>query len=61
MEDRDLRVITAIEEYLIHTKPWRKDRKQLLLGHVNPVKLYQKDTLKEEDIAADIYKGHSTH
>ena len=69
-DDKDLRVVTAVDEYLLRTSDWRKGNHQieLLLSHIKPHKEvvsskisgWVKATLKLAGVDVDIFQPHST-
>ena len=69
-EDKELCIVTTLDEYLNRTRTWHNNesKTQLLLSHVKPhaevtsstVSRWLKHVLKEAGINVDIYKGHST-
>ena len=68
-DDKDLCVVTTIDEYINRTEKWRGENKtQLLLSFIEPheevssstVSRWIKETLKLSGIDINTFKGHST-
>ena len=45
LDDSRLCIVKCIQEYIIRTKPLRRDESQVLIGFVKPYKAVSKDTL----------------
>ena len=69
-DDKDLCVVTALDEYILRSSEWRKESNQvqLLLGTIRPYKKvvsstisrWVKTVLKLAGVDVNIFKGHST-
>ena len=69
-DDKDLCVVTALDEYILRSSEWRKEcnQTQLLLGTIRPYKEVVSSTisglvktvLKVAGVDVNIVKGHST-
>ena len=67
-DDKDLCVVTALDEYMLRSFEWRKEsnQTQLLLGTIRPYKKISstnsrwiKTVLKLDGVDINIFKGHS--
>ena len=69
-DDKNLCIITALDEYILRSSEWRKEsnQSQLLLGTIRPYKVvvssiipgWVKTVLKLASVNINIFKGHST-